>query len=77
MIRLLAAIAILAPTSSALAHADHSEGPTGLALIFHYLFSFDHYAGAISVLVAGAGFVAYRNLRRKISGKKDDKPAEC
>lgn len=76
MIRLLAAIIAFAPFS-ALAHADHSEGPTGIALLFHYVFSFDHYAGTIAVVVAGVGFIVYRNLRRKLTGKKDEKPAEC
>lgn len=76
MIRLLAAVLALAPLS-ALAHPDHSEGPNGIAAVFHYIFSFDHYAGTIAVVVAGAGFIAYRNLRRKLTSKKDQKPAEC
>ena len=75
MIRLLAAIRAFAP-SAALADADHSEGPTGIALLFHYVFSFDHYAGTIAVVVAGAGFILYRNLRRRLTSKKNQTPAE-
>lgn len=76
MIRLLAVLLCLAPLS-AFAHADHSEGPTGIAALFHYIFSFDHYAGTIAVVVAGVGFIVYRNLRRKLTGKKGNSPAEC
>lgn len=68
MIRLLAALFALAPLS-ALAHADHSDGPTGIQLVFHYIFSFDHYAGAISVVVMFILFVGYRNLRRRFINK--------
>lgn len=69
MTRLLTALFALAPLS-AFAHADHSDGPTGIALVFHYIFSFDHYAGAISVVVMFALFVGYRNLRRRFLNKK-------
>ncbi len=69
MIRLLAALFALAPLS-ALAHGDHSDGPTGIRLVFHYIFSFDHYAGAISVVVMFILFVGYRNLRRRFINKK-------
>lgn len=76
MTRLLAALLALAPFA-AHAHADHSNGPSGIEALFHYVFSFDHYAGAISVVVAFVLFIGYRNLRRKVTSKKDEKPAEC
>ena len=76
MIRLFAALLALVPLS-AIAHENHTDGPSGIAAAFHYVFSFDHYAGTIAVIVAGGGFILYRNLRRKITGKKDQSTAEC
>ena len=75
MTRLLAAMLALAPFA-AHAHADHSKGPTGIEAVFHYIFSFDHYAGAISVVVMFALFVGYRNLRRKLVSKKENPKGE-
>ena len=77
MTRLLVALIMLAPLPLA-AHTGHEPGgPSSIGDVLHYVFSFDHYAGTIAVVVAGAGFIAYRNLRRKMTNKKGETPAEC
>jgi cytochrome bd-type quinol oxidase subunit 1 len=49
------------------AHSGHAPGgPSSIGEVLHYIFSFDHYAGTISVVVAGIAFIAYRNLRRRL-----------
>ncbi len=76
MIRVAVLLLVLAPMPLA-AHPQHpADEGFSLSLVFHYIFSFDHYAGTISVVVAGAGFILYRNLRRKWVGRKDKTPAE-
>lgn len=77
MTRLLVALIMLAPLPLA-AHTGHEPGgPSSIGDVLHYVFSFDHYPGTIAVVVAGAGFIAYRNLRRKMTNKKGETPAEC
>lgn len=76
MIRVAVALLFLAPMPLA-AHPQHpADEGFSLSLIFHYMFSFDHYAGTISFVVAGAGFILYRNLRRKWIAKKGKTKAE-
>jgi len=77
MTRFLAVLITLAPLPLA-AHTGHEPGGSwSIGEVLHYLFSFDHYAGTISVIVAGGGFIAYRNLRRKLTRNKDKASAEC
>ena len=74
MIRAVVALLVLVPMPLA-AHPNHpGDESLSLSLIFHYLFSFDHYAGTISFVVAAAGFILYRNLRRKWIAKKGKTP---
>ncbi len=70
MVRLLASILALLPLPLA-AHPDHPPGgPQSIEEVLHYIFSFDHYAGTIAVIVAGILFIAYRNVRRRLIGRK-------
>ena len=71
MAPILVLAAALAPSPLA-AHADHPEGPASFGDYLHYVFSFDHYAGTIAVLVGAIGFVLYRTLRRKVVGRKEE-----
>ncbi|MGY9056394.1 MAG: hypothetical protein ACKVGZ_12455 [Alphaproteobacteria bacterium] len=61
------ALLALAPMPAA-AHVDHAPGgPSSFGDYLHYVLLFDHYAGSIALLVGGAVFIAYRNLRRKVT----------
>ena len=72
MIRLLILVLVTVPLPLA-AHPNHPpDEPWSIGLALHYVFSFDHYAGTIAVVVGGVGFIAYRNLRRRLkSGGRD------
>jgi hydrogenase/urease accessory protein HupE len=71
-----AVLVALLPLSLA-AHPNHPEGsPHSLADVLHYIFSFDHYAGTIAVIVGGIVFIAYRNIRRKLRGDRGEEASE-